>query len=153
MEEFIIKNNTDRLRLIDAITVLDISRPLKFTWKLFKHKRTLDANALLHVWLGQLAEHPQFIQHSEGLEKKERIEGIKDALKKRFLGYETVTHNDPRTWKPITVERLRRTRDLDSGEFCFFLERIQAWGLENLGVILTSSKDDEFSKWQDEQNR
>lgn len=153
MNEFILKTEDDRRRLLDFLSKLDISRPLKFTWKLYRQKRSLDANALLHVWLGEMLKHPMLAQNNElkKVSKKKLIEDLKIQMKERFLGNETVTYVNRKDGTNVTIERLRRTRDLDSGEFCFFMECVQSWAMVHLGIALTCNKNDQFAKWQEEQ--
>jgi len=152
MQEVVVKNEWQKRALIEQIVTMTIDRPMVFIWKQWRQKRSRDANALLHVWLGEISEHSAFDNTRKSVKKQDLIELIKDRLKERFLGNETVEYVDQRTGEILTITRLRRTRDLDSGEFCFFLEQIQEWALHGLGMVLTSNKEDEFSQWQERQH-
>lgn len=151
MQQAIIKTDYQKRQFIEWLVHLSITRPLVFTWKAWTKKRSRDANALLHVWLEQIAKHQVFDDARKQMDKKQVAEYVKEKLKEKYLGNETVEYVDQRTGEVVTITRLRRTRDLDSGEFCYFLERVQDWALHGLGMVLTSDKEDEYNKWQEQQ--
>ena len=143
MNDFTIATEGERQRFISYLRGLDISRPLKFTWKLFKHQRSYDANALFHIWVGEVAT----AENKRGMDTTK--DKAKKDLKKMFLGYESITYTDRKTGEVVGKTRLRRTRDLDSGEMFYFMEQVQAWAMLMLSLALTSKTDkDEFAEWK-----
>jgi len=146
VQEFDLHTESDRQMLLNYFKNLDISRPLKVQWKLWKPARSLNANALFHIWVGEI----RAAANGRGMETTK--DQVKESLKKMFLGYEKNEYADPKTGEMITKIRLRRTRDLDSGEMFFFMERCQEWAFRMLELTLTSRNNkDEFAQWQQQE--
>lgn len=68
---------------------------------------------------------------------------VKDALKHTYLGYETKELVDVVTGEITTIQSLRHTSDLDTGEMYVFLCKVEAWAM-NIGCHLTIPQSCEF---------
>ena len=75
---------------------------------------------------------------------------IKDALKHTYLGYETKGLVDVVTGDITTIQSLRHTSDLDTGEMYVFLCKVEAWAM-NIGCHLTIPQSCEFQQLRDKQ--
>lgn len=100
----------------------------------YQSPRSLDQNALFHVWIRQMTKY--FKTKMPELTEDE----MKDVCKLRFLGTETIKAGK------ITLEnQLKQTSKLTKGEMYFFMEQIYQWCLE-LGLQLQTPFDSEFMK-------
>lgn len=79
-----------------------------------------------------------------------RLERLKDALKHTYLGYETKDLVDVVTGDITTIQSLRHTSDLDTGEMYVFLCKVEAWAV-NIGCHLTIPQSCEFQLLRDKQ--
>ena len=118
----------------------DWSKPLYVEPKEHKPKRSLDANALFHIWCRE-AEKFFKIKPREGLEPGETM---KLVFKNMFLGYEDIVLTDNTTIKG----QLRRTSKLDSGEMCHFMDLVVAWCADK-GCPLSHPRGSEYEKWKE----
>lgn len=75
---------------------------------------------------------------------------LKDALKHTYLGYETKDLVDVVTGDITTIQSLRHTSDLDTGEMYVFLCKVEAWAV-NIGCHLTIPQSCEFQLLRDKQ--
>ena len=75
---------------------------------------------------------------------------VKDALKHTYLGYETKDLVDVVTGEITTIQSLRHTSDLDTGEMYVFLCKVEAWAM-NIGCHLTIPQSCEFQLLRDKQ--
>ncbi|BBA60895.1 hypothetical protein ECTOK1_C06930 [Escherichia coli] len=75
---------------------------------------------------------------------------VKDALKHTYLGYETKDLVDVVTGDITTIQSLRHTSDLDTGEMYVFLCKVEAWAM-NIGCHLTIPQSCEFQLLRDKQ--
>ena len=75
---------------------------------------------------------------------------VKDALKHTYLGYETKELVDVVTGEITTIQSLRHTSDLDTGEMYVFLCKVEAWAM-NIGCHLTIPQSCEFQLLRDKQ--
>ncbi|MFO6484952.1 YbcN family protein [Escherichia coli] len=75
---------------------------------------------------------------------------VKDALKHTYLGYETKDLVDVVTGDITTIQSLRHTSDLDTGEMYVFLCKVEAWAV-NIGCHLTIPQSCEFQLLRDKQ--
>jgi len=88
-------------------------------------QRSIDQNALLHVYLTEIAN-----------ETGEELNNIKSYLKHLFLGYEYHKINvGCDTCEE--VKELRSTTSLTIKEFALFLTQIESWAMSNLGIRLS----------------
>ena len=75
---------------------------------------------------------------------------VKEALKHTYLGYETKDLVDVVTGDITTIQSLRHTSDLDTGEMYVFLCKVEAWAM-NIGCHLTIPQSCEFQLLRDKQ--
>jgi len=144
-QEFIIRTAYDRDRLLKFIREMDFSRPIRFEWRQFREKRSLAANATQHMWYGEIATELR----RRGSDTTADL--VKDMMKHSFLGYESKERVNVKTGEKVQIEELRKTRDLDKGESCFYMDQVAAWAVTH-GIMLTIPEDSEYAKWQSEQN-
>lgn len=144
--DLVVKNDYDKKRLIKMITEIDTVKPTVFSWKLYRKKRSLSANALAHAWFSEIAKELK----SRG--SKTSSDEVKEILKYNFLGMQDKKIRNFKTGGVTVVEEIRKTRDLDRGEMCFFMDQIQAWA-GGLGILLETPVESEFWKWAQEQEQ
>ncbi|SRY20954.1 DLP12 prophage; DNA base-flipping protein [Escherichia coli] len=70
--------------------------------------------------------------------------------KHTYLGYETKDLVDVVTGDITTIQSLRHTSDLDTGEMYVFLCKVEAWAM-NIGCHLTIPQSCEFQLLRDKQ--
>lgn len=105
-------------------------------------RRSLDANALFHVWCREAAGFFD-IQPTNGVKPEK---AMKDVFKHMFLGYEDYQVSDKLEFKG----QLRSTRNLDKGEMCHLMDCVQGW-CASKGCCLSMPEDNEYQRWQAEQ--
>jgi hypothetical protein len=122
-----------------------------FTWRIGED-RSLDQNALLHVWLTIYAAH--LLNKDRKKVSEEELEGMKRISKKKFYcqyGYSWVLI---RPINPFTGEegkvQYRSSKEYKQGEMFIFLSWLQMTAAEN-GCVLESHG--EYKKLQREQNK
>ncbi|HHF8806015.1 TPA: hypothetical protein ACPTWD_004484 [Escherichia coli] len=81
---------------------------------------------------------------------RERRSLSQNALKHTYLGYETKDLVDVVTGDITTIQSLRHTSDLDTGEMYVFLCKVEAWAM-NIGCHLTIPQSCEFQLLRDKQ--
>jgi len=108
----------------------------------YKSPRSLSANGLYWMWLGEIAAY---------LTKKGRQadkDDLHDLMRHKFLGY-----NESRAVGKTIIERtLRSTTKLNKSEFCFYMEKVEAWAAE-AGCLVTSPLESEYKQFLDKQDR
>lgn len=121
-------------------------------WKCFRmvlkpwrEKRSLSQNALSHMWYSEISEY--LISRGKSFAT---AAWVKDALKHTYLGYETKDLVDVVTGEITTIQSLRHTSDLDTGEMYVFLCKVEAWAM-NIGCHLTIPQSCEFQLLRDKQ--
>jgi hypothetical protein len=87
---------------------------------------------------------------SAGVKRSPLQHWVKDALKHTYLGYETKDLVDVVTGDITTIQSLRHTSDLDTGEMYVFLCKVEAWAV-NIGCHLTIPQSCEFQLLRDKQ--
>lgn len=112
----------------------DWSVPVTLEPKPYQNPRTLDQNALFHVWIREMVAH--FKPARPELTEEE----MKNICKFRFLGTESV-----KAGKIMIENQLRQTSKLRKGEMYHFMEQVNQWALE-LGLNLTVPDDSEFMR-------
>jgi len=116
------------------LTELDWSKPWEFTWKRFRVPRSLDQNALWHVWFQEVAEH---ISSTELLDEDGTpytVDISADEVKhlcKSTLGYSRQLILGS---KEVTL--VKDTRDYTHEEGKAFQARVQAWAATDLNLEL-----------------
>lgn len=108
-------------------------RPVAWKLEAYSTARSLNQNALFHMWCGEMSAH---------FSKKVPItpEQMKKLMKNEFLGTEDVV-----VGSTTIPNQLRSTSGLDKGEMHFFMEQVFHWGLDH-GVTLTNPKNSEFQR-------
>lgn len=118
-------------------------------WRLiirpWRDKRSLSQNALSHMWYSEISQY--LISRGKTFATPE---WVKDALKHTYLGYETRERVDVVTGEITTIQSLRHTSDLDTGEMYVFLCRVEAWAM-NIGCHLTIPQSCEYQLLRDRQ--
>lgn len=112
----------------------DWSRPVSITFKPYEGARSLDQNALFHVWIREMVAH--FKPARPELTEDE----MKAICKYRFLGTEPV-----KAGKVVIEGQLRHTSKLKRGEMYEFMEQVNQWCLD-LGLNLSVPDDSEFMR-------
>lgn len=113
----------------------DFSRPVAIHLKPWSNQRSLNANALMHVWFREMGEH--FTAKGVALSS----EDAKLLMKNLFLGKEDLVIG-----KTVIEAQLRRTANLDSGEAKQFMDQVLAWAADK-GVSLSQPEDSEYAEW------
>lgn len=115
----ILRDEATRERLLDAIRRLNIEKPWKVTIERYVKRRSVSQNALLHSWLGIIAE-------STG----NSLDSLKDAYKDMFLPMVPIQLGDEE--KMVR----RSTATLDTKEMSAFMDAIYAHATGELGILL-----------------
>ena len=110
----------------------DWSKPVSIKPEPYQTPRSLDQNALFHVWIREMVSH--FKPARPELTEEE----MKDICKFRFLGTES-----KKAGKIVLENQLRQTSKLKKGEMYHFMEQVYQWALE-LGLQLNTPADSEF---------
>jgi hypothetical protein len=128
------------------LPLLESGECYRLTLKPWRDKRSLNQNALSHMWYGEI---------SEWLIKRGKTfataEWVKDAMKHTYLGYEERHMVDVVTGESTPIRSLRHTAELDTGDMHFYLTQVEGWAL-NLGCKLTVPADSEYMKLKEKQN-
>ncbi|KLQ03957.1 hypothetical protein ABF76_14580, partial [Enterobacter hormaechei subsp. xiangfangensis] len=77
-------------------------------------------------------------------------EWVKDAMKHTYLGYESKDRVDVVSGEVTTVQSLRHTSELETGEMYIFLCKVEAWAM-NIGCHLTIPQSCEYQQLRDKQ--
>ncbi|XSW67747.1 hypothetical protein ACNF2W_06320 [Escherichia coli] len=101
--------------------------------------------SLSHMWYSEISEY--LISRGKTFATPA---WVKDALKHTYLGYETKDLVDVVTGEITTIQSLRHTSDLDTGEMYVFLCKVEAWAM-NIGCHLTIPQSCEFQLLRDKQ--
>lgn len=112
----------------------DWSKPVCLKVEEYQNPRSLDQNALFHVWIREVTAH--FKPEAPNLTE----EDWKNFFKHHYLGTETL-----RAGKITYENQLRQTSKLKKGEMYAFMEQVNQWCLER-GVQLMVPDDSEFMR-------
>ncbi len=104
---------------------LEEGKCFRMVLKPWREKRSLSQNALSHMWYSEISEY--LISRGKTFATPA---WVKDALKHTYLGYETKDLVDVVTGEITTIQSLRHTSDLDTGEMYIFLCKVEALGGE-----------------------
>lgn len=124
---------------------LEEGKCFRMVLKPWREKRSLSQNALSHMWYSEISEY--LISRGKTFATPA---WVKDALKHTYLGYETKDLVDVVTGEITTIQSLRHTSDLDTGEMYIFLCKVEAWAV-NIGCHLTIPQSCEFQLLRDKQ--
>ncbi len=124
---------------------LEEGKCFRMVLKPWREKRSLSQNALSHMWYSEISEY--LISRGKTFATPA---WVKDALKHTYLGYETKDLVDVLTGDITTIQSLRHTSDLDTGEMYVFLCKVEAWAM-NIGCHLTIPQSCEFQLLRDKQ--
>lgn len=159
MNEFVMYDNKDRGRLMELIANIDLSHPVRISWKPFKKERSLSANALLHKWFREIAyafvgRGMTAISHTtdDGVVHTVAVDEdfIKDMLKLTYLGTEWTYRRNAQTHEWERLQELRHTKFLDRGEMSHFMDQVYHWSLAK-GILLTIPENSEYQQWKKEE--
>lgn len=101
---------------------LEDGKCFRMVLKPWRERRSLSQNALSHMWYSEISEY--LISKGKTFATPA---WVKDALKHTYLGYETKDLVDVVTGDITTIQSLRHTSDLDTGEMYVFLCKVEAW--------------------------
>lgn len=125
--------------LIKRVNAWDYSKPLCVTLKPYTNPRSLNQNALFHVWCKTMSE--KFIEKVPTATP----ENMKLMMKQRFLGTE-----DIKIGKTVIENQVKHTSDLDVGEMVYFLDQCYSWARDN-GIFLEVPENSEYQKLKNQQ--
>ena len=143
--QMIIQQPADFDAFMLAARALPLNKPLVAELKPHKRKRSLDQNALYWMWLTELSKYLT----GKG-RKFATKEWCHDAMRHSFLGYERKELVDVITGEVQARQTIRSTTKLQTGEFTFYLEQIEAWAL-NIGCLLPVPENSEYMRLKREQ--
>ncbi|ENS4790912.1 YbcN family protein [Klebsiella pneumoniae] len=118
---------------------------LRLQVKEWREKRSLSQNALSHMWYTEISEY--LIARGKTFATPE---WVKDAMKHTYLGYESKDRVDVVSGEVTTVQSLRHTSELETGEMYIFLCKVEAWAM-NIGCHLTIPQSCEYQQLRDKQ--
>ncbi|KZQ55004.1 YbcN family protein [Klebsiella aerogenes] len=118
---------------------------LRLQVKEWREKRSLSQNALSHMWYAEISEY--LITRGKTFATPE---WVKDAMKHTYLGYESKDRVDVMSGEVTTVQSLRHTSELETGEMYIFLCKVEAWAM-NIGCHLTIPQSCEYQQLRDKQ--
>ncbi|HFE7543069.1 YbcN family protein [Salmonella enterica] len=124
---------------------LEDGQSFRLILKPWREKRSLSQNSLSHMWYAEISEY--LIRRGKSFAT---LEWVKDALKHTYLGYETKERVDVVSGEITTVQSLRHTSDLDTGDMYIFLCKVEAWAMD-IGCHLTIPQNSEFQVLRDKQ--
>jgi len=122
-----------------------------FTWRIGED-RSLDQNAIFHVWLTEMVAH--YLNKDKKQVTEAEVEGMKRTAKLRYYNetgadWMVITPIDPKTGKEGKL-MLRSSKNYKTGEMFLFLTWLQMHAAGD-GIVLESKG--EFKKKQREQNQ
>lgn len=118
---FILRNDNVRDVALGYISTLDLTKPMKVTVEPYSKRRSLNQNAFLHaVPLKLISEHTGY-----------EIEELKEYLLGEAFGWQTKRLLNRDVSRPV-----KTSSELNTEEFNWFLDWIERWASETLGMIL-----------------
>ena len=126
----------------DMVAALNEHGTISIEWKRKGKDRSLNQNALFHVWCGEIASQMYQRTSDESYTKQT----IKLYLKKRFLGVEDIAFG-----KTVIEGQVRSSSGLDTGSMFFFLQQIEAFAFDN-NLTLSHPADNEYDKLREYQH-
>lgn len=117
----------------------DWSKPITWTVKAWSNRRSLNANALLHIWFREVADNLT----ARGNPISE--ERVKLLLCHKFLGTEDFEYG-----RTTIMGQVRHTSGLSPGEFKQLMDQIVAWASDH-DILLSHPTDSEYYLWNQAQ--
>jgi len=116
---YTVRTRQELAEFIKRIQGFSVERPLQFTVGFYKKRRSTSANALMWVWLNEIA-------HETGND----VEDLHETFKRMFLAPEE---------KEIfgAVQHIYTTKTLSTVDFAEYLEKISAFVSRELGITLS----------------
>uniref|UniRef100_A0A6M3KE85 NinB protein n=1 Tax=viral metagenome TaxID=1070528 RepID=A0A6M3KE85_9ZZZZ len=129
--KLIVRNQDDLTRFITLIKDRAIKPGKKYVaeFRQLSEKRTLDQNALFHLWCNVIEQ-----------ETGQPADDVKEYIKQKFMLAVTkeIFDLDVPVW---------RTRDLNTVEFGVLLDNFKGWALDTLGIPLLTLEDKNFMEF------
>lgn len=119
--KIIVRNDQLRERTVAELAKLDLARPYVVQIEEYHPPRSLDQNAFLH------AVPLRLICDATGYE----LEEMKSYLLGEAFGWETKD-----VFGKTVTTPLRRSHKLNTKEFSWFLEWVEQWAMQNLGLLI-----------------
>lgn len=150
-EKVVLFTPEQRSQFIRYIGALSLEKPLEVVYRSLsdsdRKRRSLSANALYWVWMDTLAG--TFNQREIKRQKTEPSytmqaydkEDMHNLCRHLLLGYETIQIRNT-----VIEGQLRSTAKLNKGEFCNYMEKINAWAVE-IGIYLPYPQDSEYARY------
>lgn len=113
----------------------DWSTPVTWQVKPWTRKRSLNANALLHVWFREIAN--ELSNRGQYLSE----ERAKLLLCHKFLGTEDFVYG-----RTVIESQVRHTSSLSPGEMKEFMDQLIAWCSDH-DILLSHPTDSEYYRW------
>ena len=118
----------------------DWEDPLVWKSEAYDPKRTLDQNALMHVWMREIAEH-------FSVKIPVTSDEIKALMKYKFLGTKDII-----VGRTVIANQVVETSSLKKGEMMRFMDEVYDWAADH-GVRLSNPSDSEYMKLRQRQNK
>lgn len=128
--KFTLRNESDRLALVDHIGKLDLSKEYEASIVKKTDKRTLSQNRLYFLWLNCISA-----------ETGNEVDDLHEYLKRKFIG---------RNFRIIYgegIETSLSTTELNTEQFKAYLDRVQEWANVEQGIILPNPEDLYFAQF------
>lgn len=122
---FILKGLDDKRRLVNYLDNLPREPILEVTVKPYKRNRSDCQNRLFHHWMNEVST-----RYADQGGKQTSPEVWKEFFKREFLGF------DVSAIKGKAVSVTRGTSGLNTKEFSEFLEKVDHFCTEELGIVL-----------------
>ena len=160
--KMVLGREDDKRRLYDALAELDPGQqPVEISIKAFAPRRSLRANGLYWMWMGELAEQlteREPARHAAQMEEHQALcqagrrpaafpappqeyskDDLHDYCRARFLSRVP----DRRVGSVMIAGQLRSTATLSRGEFCDYLRAIEVWA-GDCGLLLSNPDEGEY---------
>ena len=131
--------------LIQNMLDWDFSKPLAVKLEPYQDPRSLNQNALFHVWCREI---------TKGMERKgfkvtegDGVEAWKIWLKRRFLGTNNFTIS-----KTKITGQVKSSKALNKGEMVHFMDECYHWATEQ-GIKLTIPLESEYAELKKQQEQ
>ena len=119
----------------------DYSTPLCIKFEPYADPRSLNQNALFHIWCRELSE--AFIKKIPDATP----EGVKWMMKHKFLGTQ-----DVKVGQTEIKGQILSSSKLKKGEMVYFMDQVIAWAAEK-GVILSLPQYNEYTELKQKQDK
>lgn len=123
----------------------DYTHSCKLVIQKYTNPRTLNQNALMHVWFDEITKRLKamgFKVEDEPITESD----VKLMMKHKFLGTKDIVRGSL-----VIPDQLVNTSDLDTGEMTHFMDQVYHWAMEKK-IYLPIPQDCEYKKNKDKQN-